>query len=405
MSDVDSQRKDSIAELRALVRIEEGARAIRLALASNFSSPLSTPDFERHLEGYEQGNSRALLRFGYQVRIAEREVMGDRRLVPLGEVDRILRSTKSDQEKVKAISTYLDSHDLVGLGEPTRFYVFGRIDDIREIFDEIVEGVIQGNQLSGEEAELHIELTHRLLAAGYIYRVAEELVYQEHVIERGQEGGRALSTDSEDKSLDTSGVWSYFHAKKNTESVLREKADLIARLVEKSWDSGLIFAAALRDQKPDISLEVAEAKCVWSETAALFVRVIYELASKALTEQELEVFIDAILVSLTNRLENKGIQSSDFNKLLDERLEEYRAYLKWFPEKDESYANTLFWEFGKKVATILNVGKNALFLTLLANLILKSLKDWQLIDLLRSPGGILDHVMGEGSSIEKHIPK
>ena len=46
-----------------------------------------------------------------------------------------------------------------------------------------------------------------------------------------------------------------------------------------------------------------------------------------------------------------------FTDLANKRLAEYDRYQNWMPEKDESSKNTLFWEFGKKVAERLSSPK------------------------------------------------
>ena len=81
-------------------------------------------------------------------------------------------------------------------------------------------------------------------------------------------------------------------------------------------------------------------------------------------------------------LEEKGIDPTCFLELLNKRYEEYAHYQKWLPKKGEGSKGTLFWEFGKKVATILCVGQSIIFQTALTNSLLECFACWQLNKLL-----------------------
>jgi hypothetical protein len=59
------------------------------------------------LENYQQEGSRDLMRSGYRLRLAEREVIGERMLVPIGHIEEILHSDQSLQEKTLRIAEYL----------------------------------------------------------------------------------------------------------------------------------------------------------------------------------------------------------------------------------------------------------------------------------------------------------
>jgi hypothetical protein len=50
------------------------------------------------------------------MRLAERKVMGVRKLVPLGKIDELLRSSLSPRETAVAIAEYLDTHAATGDG-------------------------------------------------------------------------------------------------------------------------------------------------------------------------------------------------------------------------------------------------------------------------------------------------
>lgn len=77
------------------------------------------------------------------------------------------------------------------------------------------------------------------------------------------------------------------------------------------------------------------------------------------------------------------MQPETFGECLDERLAEYAGYRKWLPAKDESAGGTLFWEFGKKIADIVGIEKDAVFNVLITNVLMQSLAEWRLAELLR----------------------
>jgi hypothetical protein len=86
-------------------------------------------------------------------------------------------------------------------------------------------------------------------------------------------------------------------------------------------------------------------------------------------------------------LRDKGIEPRSFQELLGKRYEEYAHYQKWLPEKGEGSKGTLFWEFAKKVATILCVGQSIIFQTFLTKLLLGKIVGWNLDKLLPEQEG------------------
>ena len=91
--------------------VEQGkiGEAIVLALSQRAGDkPVVSPEFEADLKQHWREDHANVVRSGYYVRIIELELVGGRVLVPLGDVDKILRSDKSRAEKVEAITDYLD---------------------------------------------------------------------------------------------------------------------------------------------------------------------------------------------------------------------------------------------------------------------------------------------------------
>lgn len=171
--------RESTPDLGALAPVQgQAAEAILLALVRDEQLPLDAPEFEAHLAEYRQERSRNVIRMGYRLRLAEVEVIGGRHLVPAGQVDEILRSDRLFREKVEAIAQYLDTHGVLGLGDPVRPYVLGPFEELCMALDRILEAVVKANPVPSGERDLQAEVYTRLLAYGYVYRVAEEIVGQ-----------------------------------------------------------------------------------------------------------------------------------------------------------------------------------------------------------------------------------
>jgi hypothetical protein len=371
----------SVRDLIEFTLRSEVEDAILTIFAAKLAQPLDSEEFSLHLQKFRQEGTRALMRNGYRLRLAEQKVMGAKRLVPLGKVDELLRSSLPPQEKTVAVAEYLDDHQEIGLGDPARLYVLAPFNVVRHILVDFTTEAMKLNGPFGSDVDVQTELYQRCLAYGYIYRVAEELV----------SGGLPASwkasvepvtepTNNEMPASDSIPLWSYFRGRGNSASVLFEKAKVVTSLVEMVWNSGLILVASADDQ---IRLTEDHARCVFSETGILFVRMLDEIAFGALGAELSEEFMDDFIESVARALESKGVQPERFAELLSERIVEYAGYAKWLPEKGEGSRGTLFWEFGKKIADIVGVGKSAVFNILLTNVLMQSLSEWQLAELLR----------------------
>jgi hypothetical protein len=117
--------RQSGGELRHLAARGQATNAIMLAFARDLAAPLDTPEFSAHLEQYNKEGTRELMRNGYRLRLAERDVMNKRMLVPLGQIEDVLRSSKSPREKTVAIAECLDTHETLDSVTPLG-YMFSR---------------------------------------------------------------------------------------------------------------------------------------------------------------------------------------------------------------------------------------------------------------------------------------
>jgi hypothetical protein len=181
--------------------------------------------------------------------------------------------------------------------------------------------------------------------------------------------------------LDAPSLWENFRGKPNTAALLMEKAHVVAALIAQDWDTGLTIASGMRDKNPQIRLGEVESRQARAETAALLLRLVDEIARAHLGRGDRDRFMDTLEADVAMALRDKGLEPSAFTKLLQERYTEYGNYRKWVSK--EGAKGTLLWEFAKKVASILGVGRNALFNRLLAWSILRSLERWELPVLLQ----------------------
>jgi len=326
------------------------------------------------------------MRNGYRLRLAERDVMGAKMLVPLGHIEDVLRSDSSSPEKTVAIAEYLDTHRTVGLGDPVRLYVLAPFDEVRTAFVDLTEMAVEANRpFRDNDAEVQSDLYSRYMAYGYVYRIAEEVVEGGFPddwkrTERSTEEREQVETNSQPTPL-----WDYFYGKNNTGPTLYEKAKVLTHLIHTTWDQALVLSAPIRAEGtgPPPRLEEEQARRIMAENAALFLRIVDEISFSALGAELSDEFIETLTEFVVLDLQGRGLRRESFTGILEERLAEYAGYLKWVPGKGESARGTLFWEFANKVADILGVGKSALFNMLLANLLLESLTEWRLPDLLR----------------------
>jgi hypothetical protein len=170
-------RGRSDTELRFLASRGNAVNAILEVLFRDMQQPLEGPDFEAHLtQEFRNQGSRDLACQGYRLRLAEQKISGPHLLNARGQVDEILHSNKSTQQKTEAIIQYFEEHGIIGLGEPIRPYVLARFDEIREACDRFVSMAMESNSVPRDELHVQTELYHRLVAYGYAYRAAEELV-------------------------------------------------------------------------------------------------------------------------------------------------------------------------------------------------------------------------------------
>jgi len=179
-------------------------------------------------------------------------------------------------------------------------------------------------------------------------------------------------------------VWPEYLGKPNSQPILREKANIVSRLIEIAIDVGMIAKSLVEESgsasqhTPDLSLR-AEA-----ETAALLLLIIDEMASRSLLYRDKAYFMTQLGGFVGQLIEQRGLlEASVFAKLSEARRVEYANYEKWIAEEGQTAKGTVLWEYAKKVALALGIGRNALFNMTLSILLAKQIRRWNVVELLR----------------------
>jgi hypothetical protein len=256
---------------------------------------------------------------------------------------------------------------------------------MRDAFDCLVEQAIEANRRYISDLEMQAELYKRYIAYGYVYKVSEDLVRKGLPADWKPDDAGVAGPERDGCGAQVEPLWVYFCGKPNSQPVLYEKAKVLTSLIEMVWSTALILAAPLRDHEKGscIRLEQEQARSIISETAALLIRVVDEVAFSALGPESSDEFMEAPVEFVGLDLQGRGVQRATFAQLLEERLTEYAGYRKWVPGRGENTKGTLFWEFGKKVADIVGVGNDPVFNVLLTNVLMRSLAEWRTAELLR----------------------
>ena len=173
-------------------------------------------------------------------------------------------------------------------------------------------------------------------------------------------------------------LWTKYSGRPNTTELIREKAWVVAELIAMLLDAGESLA-------PSFSAEFGAREKILAraEASAYWLYVVDNFAFRFLSPSERDEFMSTLEESAIEKLGEMGMNRSEFVSLVQARYAEYSAYKKWVAEPDESSKGTLNWEFAKKVAAILGVGKNALFNTTLSIMMLRQLKRIDLPTLLK----------------------
>jgi hypothetical protein len=138
-----------------------------------------------------------------------------------------------------------------------------------------------------------------------------------------------------------------------------------------SLDQASSVAASLQNKKSTLfSGEILRQARV--ETAAFLLFYVQRFAFTKFGEEFRDVFMEVLIINITDRLQAEGIDPNQFEKLLIERFDEYNDQ-KWWPDKGEGRKGTLYWEFCNRIADIFGPRKDIMFNALLENSLLTSI--------------------------------
>ncbi len=162
-------------------------------------------------------------------------------------------------------------------------------------------------------------------------------------------------------------LWSRFKGMANTDEILIEKAKTFAPFLfdEISGDTKSLFEALKKDEERKIDeKKIGE---VFFEMLLFNLHYVDRSAFSHLGAEKRNVFMDTMLIEFVQAMSithDRGIEEaqfcSSFVEAYEERGKEYEKYKKSFPEKNEGTKDTLFWEFGKKIARVLGLENDAI---------------------------------------------
>jgi hypothetical protein len=176
-------------------------------------------------------------------------------------------------------------------------------------------------------------------------------------------------------------LWTRYSGRPNTTELIREKAQVVAKLISMLLDTGESLAPKMLIPPPEFGAR--EKILAKAEIAAYCLYIVDNFAFKLLSPSERDELMSTLEEHTIENLGEMGMNRSEFVSLVQARYAEYSTYKKWVAKPDESSKGTLTWEFAKKVAAILGLGKHALFNVALSTLIGEHLKRIDLPTLLK----------------------
>jgi len=150
-----------------------------------------------------------------------------------------------------------------------------------------------------------------------------------------------------------------FLGKENSDDVLVKKGEAIALFVIKlvSADTKSLFSQLEKDK--DRKIDDSKFGGVLGEMAILYCHFVDRIAFQHLGAERRNIFIDALFEQLTETLSmihESTIERAQFCysflNINNERVAEYGNYKELIGGTDTGQKDSLFWEFGKKIAGI-----------------------------------------------------
>jgi hypothetical protein len=153
------------------------------------------------------------------------------------------------------------------------------------------------------------------------------------------------------------GIWLEFKGQKNTDDVIKLKSYKLSYY--------LVYLSAKATEKlfenAEIKLEESRYHEIFVEVSIFYLHFVDRVAFQYLEKKTKEFFMDNLFIELSKRIldsfkespQSQLIFNSLFINMSNERQIEYGKYKNILPEKDENMRDSLFWEFGKKICSIL----------------------------------------------------
>lgn len=160
-------------------------------------------------------------------------------------------------------------------------------------------------------------------------------------------------------------IWKQFKGQSNTDEILVEKARALAPLLTFLSNENAKFLFEKLKEEDKTSIGNDKFGEILFEIVIFYLHFIDRLSLQHLGIEKRKIFMDALFLKVREVLSKVEEDSyattqfyTDFETAYHKRQLEYAEYKKMFPEKDEGTKDTLFWEFGKKIARIIDSETN-----------------------------------------------
>jgi hypothetical protein len=189
-------------------------------------------------------------------------------------------------------------------------------------------------------------------------------------------------------------LWDQFKGMNNCDETLFKKAEALVPMLGfiVSQNTKSLFEALKKENDINRKLDEANYGKVFIETALFYMHLVDRIAFQYLGIEMRNTFIDAFFIEFVEALSRQGYESgikaaqfrSCFLDAYNERQEEYGKYQKMVPQENEGTKGTLFWEFEKKIASILGSQTDILTIMLVQNNIVSSINLLKFGELFKS---------------------
>jgi hypothetical protein len=167
-----------------------------------------------------------------------------------------------------------------------------------------------------------------------------------------------------EKSKKDSQLWKEFEGVSNSNEILLKKAKGLTpflilfsnRITDEIFDN----LKKLQKKNTELKYDTHKGNEVFVEVLFFLLHCIDRISFQYLGIEKRAFFMDMLFIELREEISKaqpggiESIKSRYFlNQTYNERQKEYSKYKEMFPEKDKGFVNTLFWEFGKKIAKTL----------------------------------------------------